>query len=101
MEASGAMSMAAKKKSQDEKSNSRREPYTPSRLLKVAKKLSDRATKFRAAAKALQLSLAETGADSVEIDGHRMLIRAFEQIDSFLANSNRSITATMQQEEDL
>lgn len=65
----------------------RKEPYSLSRLGLITERLKE----LTARIDAIGRSIKESKLDSVDVDGHAMLLRAFTQIENFADNAARSV----------
>jgi len=85
--------MCAKKKSGGGR-GSRKIPFDPERLRKLAKRLRNQASQFSAYASAVE----RAGLAHVNIDGNKMLLRAMKQIDRFLRHAQRDLDELVEEE---
>jgi hypothetical protein len=65
----------------------RKEPYSLARFGLVTERLKE----LTARLDAIGRSIKESKLDSVDVDGHAMLVRAFTQIENFADNAARSV----------
>ena len=65
----------------------RKEPYTAARMTAVVDRLRDQAARLSALARALE----DSQVGQIVVDGHAMLIRGMNQIDTFADNASRAI----------
>jgi hypothetical protein len=65
----------------------RKEPYSLSRFGLVTERLKE----LTARLDAIGRSIKESKLESVDVDGHAMLVRAFTQIENFADNAARSV----------
>ncbi|HVX64268.1 MAG TPA: hypothetical protein VHC19_26840 [Pirellulales bacterium] len=85
--------MCAKKKSSATR-NSRKTPFDPDRLRKLARRLRNQASQFTAHASAME----DAGLRQIDIDGNKMLVRAMKQVDRFLRNADRDLGDLLDEE---
>lgn len=79
--------MCAKKKKSGTARNSRKTPFDPDRLRKMARRLRNQASQFTAHASSME----DAGLAQIDIDGNKMLVRAMKQVDRFLRNAERDL----------
>lgn len=79
--------MCAKKKKSGAERNSRKTPFGPERLRKMARRLRTQASQFVAHASSME----DAGLGQINIDGNKMLVRAMKQVDRFLRNAQRDL----------
>jgi hypothetical protein len=79
--------MCAKKKKGSEERSSRKIPFGPERLRKMASRLRAQASQFAAHAATME----KAGLGQINIDGNKMLVRAMKQVDRFLRNTQRDL----------
>jgi hypothetical protein len=78
---------AKKKKSSGADRGSRKTPFDPDRLRKIARRLRNQASQFAAHASTME----QAGLAHIDIDGNKMLVRAMKQVDRFLRNADRDL----------
>jgi hypothetical protein len=78
---------AKKKKSSGAERGSRKTPFDPDRLRKIARRLRTQASQFTAHASSME----QAGLGQIAIDGNKMLVRAMKQVDRFLRNAERDL----------
>lgn len=86
--------MCAKKKKSGAERNSRKTPFNPDRLRKMARRLRTQATQFMAHASSME----DAGLGQINIDGNKMLVRAMKQVDRFLRNAQRDLGDLLDEE---
>ena len=85
---------AKKKKSSSAERGSRKTPFDPDRLRKMARRLRTQASQFAAHASAME----QAGLGHINIDGNKMLVRAMKQIDRFLRNAQRDLDELVEED---
>lgn len=85
---------AKKKKAGGAGRGSRKTPFDPERLRKLARRLRNQASQFSAHASAVE----KGGLAHVNVDGHKMLLRAMKQIDRFLRNAQRDLDELLEED---
>jgi hypothetical protein len=86
--------MCAKKKRSGASRGSRKIPFDPDRLRKMARRLRSQASQFVAHASSME----RAGLREINIDGNKMLVRAMRQVDRFLRNAERDLEDLVNEE---